>query len=361
MEIGILREIRADENRLPLTPIGVSELVHHGAKVCLETKAGDKCGYSDADFEHAGAKICYSNDEVIGRSQLILKIGSPTAEEAQKLQPDQVVGCFWQLVLQKKETIELLKQKKITALGFEIIESEAGDLPVLHTMSELAGSIVAPIAQYLLQNHEGGRGILLGGHPGIPPAVILIIGAGSLGSTAARIFAHLGAQVLVLDKSPEKLRPLHRECYGRIATSISSKRNIEKGLAFANVVLGAVAVPGHKTPILITRDMLKLMRPQGLFMDFSIDLGGMSETSRPTTFSNPTYVDQGIIHYCVPNIPSNVARTSTQALNNSLLPYILMLGEKGYNKAMVDCAEIRNGTYMHMGNFLKPWLKEYFQ
>jgi alanine dehydrogenase len=166
--------------------------------------------------------------------------------------------------------------------------------------------------------------------------------------------------VLILDKNPEKLRSLIRECPGRLSTSVSSKQTIEKGLQFANVVIGAVAVAGHKTPLLITRDMLKLMRPQGLFMDLSIDLGGMSETSRPTTFDSPTYVDQNIIHYCVPNIPSNVARTATQALSSAILPHILMLMEKGYNQAMVDCTAIRNGTYMHMGNYLKPWLKEYF-
>lgn len=361
MEIGILKESRADENRLPLTPMGVSDLTHAGAKVFIEAKAGEKCGYFDADFEAAGASICYSKQEVIGRCQLVLTVGSPGAEEIQALQPNQIVACFWQLVLQKKETIELLREKKTTILGYEIMETEDRDLPILHSSSEIAGSMCASIAQYLLQNHEGGRGILLGGGAGIPPAVVLVLGAGALGSAAAHAFIGAGAQVMVLDRNPEKLGHLHRELGGRIITSVSTKQNILKGMEFANVVIGAASLAGRKTPLLITRDMLKRMRPKSIFMDLSIDLGGVSETSRPTTFSNPTYVDEGIIHYCVPNIPSNVARTATQALNNALLPHILLLAEKGYNQAMLDSAAVRNGTYIHMGTFLKPWIKEYFQ
>ncbi len=361
MEIGILRESRVDENRLPLTPMGVSDLGHVGAKVFIESKAGEKCGYADADFEEAGASICYSKQEVIGRCQLLLTVGSPSPEEIQLLLPNQIVGCFWQLVLQKKEIIEVLREKKITLLGYEIMEDDRRDLPILHAMSEIGGSMCASIAQYLLQNHEGGRGILLGGGAGIPPAVVLILGAGVLGSAAADACIGAGAQVMVLDRNPEKLGRLHRELGGRIITSISTKQNILKGMEFANVVIGAAALAGRKTPLLITRDMLKRMRPKSVFMDLSIDLGGLSETSRPTTFGNPTYIDEGVIHYCVPNIPSNVARTATQALNNALLPHILLLVERGYNQAMVDSAAVRNGTYIHMGNYLKPWIKEYFQ
>ena len=361
MEIGILRESRADENRLPLTPMGVSDLAHAGAKVFIETKAGEKCGYPDTDFEAAGGTICYSKKEVIGRCQLLLMVGSPGLEEIQALMPNQIVGCFWQLVLQKKETIALLREKKITLLGYEIMETEDHDLPILHSSSEIAGSMCASIAQYLLQNHGGGRGILLGGGAGIPPGVVLILGAGALGSAAAHACCGAGAQVMVLDRNPEKLGRLHRDLGGRIITSISTKQNILKGMEFANVVIGAASLAGRKTPLLITREMMKRMRPKSIFMDLSIDLGGVSETSRPTTFDSPTYVDENVLHYCVPNMPSNVARTATQALNNALLPHIIMLQEKGYNQAMVDSAVMRNGTYIHMGNCLKPWIKEYFQ
>lgn len=360
MEIGILKEVKKDENRVPLTPLGVAELKSLGARIFVEKNAGEKCGYSDEEYASAGAQICYSSSEVVGRSQIILKISSPTIEEIKIFNPEQMIICFWQLVLQSKEAIELIRKKKLTVLGMEIIETKSGNLPVLHSMSEIAGYLSAAVAQYLLQNSEGGRGILLGGGPGIPPAVVVILGAGAVGTSAAQACIGLGAQVYMLDRNVEKLRNIFIEHGGRVLTSISTKKSIEKALSFANVVIGAVSIPGQRTPILITRDILKNMRKNGVLLDLSIDLGGISETSRPTTLSNPVYIEEGIIHYCVPNMPSNVARTATQALNNALLPYIEQIQLKGIEGAMSEIIDIRNGIYIHRGNYMKPWLVEYF-
>ncbi len=360
MEIGILKEVKKDENRVPLTPMGVAELKNYGAKIFVEKGAGEKCGYSDEDYTSAGAQICYSAKEVIGRSQIILKISSPTLEEIKFFNPEQIIICFWQLVLQSKEVIEIIRNKKLTVLGMEIIETREGKLPILHSMSEIAGYLSAAVAQYLLQNSEGGRGVLLGGGPGIPPAVVVILGAGAVGTASARACIGLGAQVFILDKNAEKLRSIYLEHGGRVLTSISTKKSIEKALGFANVVIGAVAIPGQRTPILITREMLRNMRKNGILLDLSIDLGGISETSRPTTLSNPVYVEENIIHYCVPNMPSNVARTATQTLNNSILPYIEKICLKGIEGAMSEIIDIKNGIYIYRGNYMKPWLVEYF-
>lgn len=360
MDIGILKEVKKDENRVPLTPMGVAELIQLGAKVFVEKGAGEKCGYSDEEYSSIGAQICYNSSEVIGRSQIILKISSPTLDEIKFFNPEQMIICFWQLVLQSKEAIEIIRKKRLTVLGMEIIETKGGNLPVLHSMSEIAGYLSAAVAQYLLQNSEGGRGILFGGGPGIPPAVVVILGAGAVGTAAARACIGLGAQVYMLDKNVEKLRNIYVEHGGRVLTSISTKKSIEKALSFANAVIGAVSIPGQRTPILITREMLRNMRKNGVLLDLSIDLGGISETSRPTTLSSPTYVEEGIIHYCVPNMPSNVARTATQALNNALLPYIEQIHLKGIEGAMSEIVDIKNGIYIHRGNYMKPWLLEYF-
>jgi alanine dehydrogenase len=360
MDIGILKEVKKDESRVPLTPMGVAELKNFGAKIFVEKGAGEKCGYSNEEYASAGAQICYNAQEVIGRSKIILKISSPTLEEIKLFNSDQLIVAFWQLVLQSKEAIEIVRNKRLTVLGMEIIETKNGDLPVLHSMSEIAGYLSATVAQYLLQNSEGGRGILFGGGPGIPPAVVVILGAGAVGTAAARACVGLGAQVFMLDKNVEKLRSIYIEHGGRVLTSISTKNSIQKALSFANAVIGAVAIPGQRTPILITREMLRGMRKNGVLLDLSIDLGGISETSRPTTLSNPVYIEENIIHYCVPNMPSNVARTATQALNNSLLPYIEKICLKGIEGAMSEIPDIKNGIYIHRGNYMKPWLVEYF-
>lgn len=360
MEIGILKEVKKDENRVQLTPMGVAELVQQGAKIFVEKNAGEKCGYLDEEYSSAGAQICYNAAEVIGRSKIILKISSPSFEEIKLFNPEQIIICFWQLILQTKEAIEIIRKKKLTVLGMEIIETKKGDFPVLHSMSEIAGNLSAAVAQYLLQNSEGGRGVLFGGGPGIPPAVVVILGAGAVGSSAARACVGLGAQVFMLDKNPEKLSKIYNEFGGRVLTSISTKRSIEKALSFANVIIGCISIPGQRTPVLITREMLRNMRKNGVFLDLSVDLGGISETSRPTTISNPVYVEENIIHYCVPNMSSNVSRTATQALNNSILPYIEKIASKGIDGAISEVPDIKNGIYMHRGNYLKPWLVEYF-
>jgi len=320
MNIGILKERQKDENRVALTPMGVAAMVRAGHSVCVETGAGNGSGFPDDAYREAGATICYNFKETLGRSQLVLKISAPTEEEVDAMQDEQIVACYWILVMAKQAVIKKLIEKRITCLGLEIIEDHSGNFPILWAMSEIGGQLSASVAQFLLQDSEGGRGVLLGGGPGIPSASVVILGGGVAGRAAARAATGLGAQVMVLDTNTETMRFLYDTFNGRVITAASTMYNIKRALTFADVVIGAASVHGERAPVLITQDMIKLMRPKSILIDMSIDHGGISETSRPTTLSSPTFEFENIIHYCVPNMSSNVPRTATHALTAALLP-----------------------------------------
>lgn len=329
MEFGIPKEVRDLESRVGLTPAGVSSLVRHGHTVYVEKNAGVGAGFSDETYRTSGAQVVYSAAEVYGRSEVIVKVTRPTATEHAYFRPGQTLIAFLHLAVASSDFLDALIASEVTAIACEMIERPNGVRPILVPMSEVAGRLAPFVAGQLLMSNSGGRGTLLSGIPGVPRGVVAVIGGGVLGGNAARAFLNVGAQVVVLDNEMERLEHLDKTLNGRVTTMLSSSYNIERVTEFADVVVGAVLTPGHRAPILITREMVQRMRPGAVLLDFSIDQGGCAETSRPTTLRDQHYIVDGVIHHCVPNMTAAVARTTSYGLTNSLLPYLLGLGSYG--------------------------------
>jgi alanine dehydrogenase len=285
------------------------------------------------------------------RADLLLKVSRPTREELDWLRPGTTMTGLLHLASSREDKIEVLLQKKITSIAYEQIEAADGSLPVLRPFSQIGGRMSASIAARLLQNNWGGKGILLGGVPGVPPAEVVILGGGVVGMCATAAFQGLGAHVTVIDSDVNKLQRVYNR-FPNVVTMLSLKRNIEKATAFADVVVGAVLVTGERTPILITREMMQAMKPRSVFIDVSIDQGGCAETSRPTTHDQATYIEEGIIHYCVPNMPGVVARTATHAFVNAALPYILEIANSGAEGALTKNPAIEKGVNTHNGELV---------
>jgi len=351
MNIGIPAERRPFEYRVGLSPAGVEILTLNGHQVYVEHDAGVGAGFSDQEYEKAGARVAYSSDEVFGRADLLLKVSRPLREELDWLRPGSTIAGLLHLASARHDKVEILLQKKITSIAYEQIQLGDGSLPVLRPFSQVGGSMAGTIAARLLQNNWGGKGILMGGVPGVPPAEVVIIGAGVVGSYATKTSLGLGAHVTVIDKD---IRALQRitEQYPGVVTMVSTKRNIERATAYADVVIGAVLVPGQRAPILVTREMVRAMKPRTVLMDVSIDQGGISETSRPTSHEQPTYIDEGVLHYCVPNMPGIVARTSTHAFVNSAIPYILEIANRGVVTAFEADPALELGVNTHQGKLV---------
>ena len=349
MNICIPKERRDSEYRVGLTPAGVQLLTQSGHHCFVEHEAGIGSGFSDYHYQQAGGSIVYSGEEIYGRADLILKVARPTDEEFKWMREGQTIMGFLHLASGKAEKTKILIEKNITAIGYEIIQDDNGTLPVLIPMSQLGGHMVPQIAAKILQNNYGGKGILLGGVPGVPPAEVIILGGGTSGRAAARTFIGMGASVYVLDRNLEKLRDLDREFQGRIITMVSHSFNIEKVCRFADVLVGAVLVPGERTPILVSREMVKSMRSRSIIIDISIDQGGCVETSRPTTHSNPTYIEEGVIHYCVPNMSGVIGRTATHVLNNAAWNFIKEVAEVGIETALEQNRALARGVYTYHG------------
>lgn len=360
IDIGIPKERGAHEHRVALTPSGVKALVQAGARVWVESAAGFDAGYSDADFQDAGATSVYSPGEVLGRSELIVCIQPPKPAEYGMLRPGQIVIANWALPAARPEDFCALIESGVTAIGLEVIEDEDGHAPVRTSMAEIAGKLAVTIGSGLLLNEFGGKGLLLPGVAGIPPASLVVLGAGVLGRAAAQTALGIGAHVLMLDRSVEHLRYACQHIGQTVPTMLATKPNIEKALSFADLLLIAAAVHGERAPLLITRDMLKLMRQRSVIMDLSIDMGGCCETSRPTFFPNPTYEVDGILHFCVPNLPSVAARSSTLALTNALLPDLLEVVDKGFDRAFQENHELCRGVYVRDGKCCKASLARVF-
>jgi alanine dehydrogenase len=360
MDIGIPKETRSRERRVSLTPSGAKALAQAGHRIFVETGAGAGAGHADAEYESAGARIVFSPAEVYGRGELIVGVFAPAPRQFDLLSPKRVVFGFWGLPAMRPEDFRALQARGITAVGGEIIEDERGNAPLLTTMSEIAGHLAVTVGAGLLLNEFGGTGILLGGAPGVPPANMVVLGAGVLGRAAARSAVGAGAHVTLLDRSIDSLRGALAELHGAAATLLSTGPNIEKALSFANLVLGAVAVHGDRAPVLVTRSMLGLMRPRSVVMDLSIDMGGCFETSRPTSFPDPVYEVDGILHFCVPNLPSVAARSSTLALTNALLPYLIEVASLGFDRAAATIPDLRRGTYLYQGACCKESLARLF-
>jgi alanine dehydrogenase len=348
MNICIPKERRPNEYRVGLSPVAVEMLCQQGHNCFVEHHAGVGAGFSDREYEHAGAKIVYSPEEAFGRGDLVVTIARPKLEELDWVQPGAILMGFLHLPGARQESVDILISKGITGIAYEQIEGPEGCFPVLRVSSQIGGLMVAQTAARLLQNNWGGKGILLGGVPGVPPAEVVVIGAGTVGTYAAQSLLGMGAHVTVIDISLAALQRIADRCPG-VTTMISIRRNIERALSYADVVVGAVRITGQQTPMLVTREMLKLMKSRSILMDVSIDDGGCFETSRPTTYENPTFVEEGIVHYCVPNIPGAVARTATHALINAAMPFILEITGKGLDAALEQNPGLEKGVQLYQG------------
>ncbi len=348
MNIGIPKERRPFEYRVGLSPAGVEILCQLGHTVYVEHDAGVGAGFRDQEYEAVGAHLAYSAEEVFGRADLLLKVARPLKEELEWLRSGSILVGLLHLASAQQNKVDILLQKKVTAISYEQIQLPDDSLPVLRPFSQIGGLMAAQTAARLLQNNWGGKGILIGGVPGVPPAEVVILGGGVVGTFATQAFLGLGAHVAVIDRSMAALQRI-AERFPNIVTLMSTKRNIERATSYADVVVGAVLNPGERAPILVTREMVRAMKPRSVIIDVSIDEGGCVETSRPTTHDHPTYVEEGILHYCVPNMPGVVARTATHAFVNAAAPYIVEIAEKGAEQAMQDNPAIAAAVSTHAG------------
>ena len=358
MDIGIVRETYAGETRVPLIPLAVGELVRQGHRVVIQSEAGLASGFDDQAYRDAGATIVYSSDEAFSRSRVVLKVYPPSREEYGRLEPGQVLFSFLQLSLATRDVFDLLLSRKVSAIGFEAIEESGGERPVLTAMSEIAGALIVPIAAHYLQARQGGRGIVLGGAPGVPPATVVVLGAGVVGTSAALAASALGAHVIVLDRDIARLRALLARNPAGIVTGTASPYNLQRLVPVADLLVGAVFLTMEATPHLLDRELVRKMRPGSVFVDVSIDQGGCSTTSRPTTILDPVYVDEGVLHFGVPNIPALVPRTATVALSNVLLPYLERMAREGPEAVLREGGPLARGFYTHDGFCLKRKIAE---
>ena len=349
MEFGVPREIRDLEKRVGLTPAGVVSLTKAGHKVYIERNAGADAGFFDEHYERAGARIVYTPEEAWGRADVVLKAARPVESEHRLFRHGQTILTFFHLTVASPDLHAALAEHEITALAYEVMQDEDGTLPVLTPMSEAAGRLAPIFAGRFLTTPRGGPGILLSGLPGVARGIVVIVGAGTLGRAAAQAFVGMGAQVIVLDIDVKKLRLVDMMFGGKVSTMMANEFNLNRVVGFADVLVGAVLLPGERAPILITREMVRRMRRGSVIMDFSIDHGGCVETSRPMTLRDPTFVAEGVTHFCVPNLPAAVARTASHALTNAALPYILEIGNCGLECALGKHPALRKGTKMYQG------------
>jgi alanine dehydrogenase len=353
MLIGVPKEIKTHEYRVGLIPGSVRELVHHGHEVVVESGAGAGIGFDDAAYEKAGARVLRSAADVFAAAAMIVKVKEPQPQEIALLRPGQVLFTYLHLAADKAQTEGLMRSGAV-CVAYETVTDARGGLPLLAPMSEVAGRMAVQVGAHCLEKEQGGAGILLGGVPGVAAAKVVILGGGVAGTNAARVAMGMEAYVTVIDKSLPRLYELDLQFGSQLHTLFATVENIEREVLAADLVIGAALVAGAAAPKLVTRAMVKQMRPGSVMVDISIDQGGCFETSRPTTHANPTYVEEGVIHYCVTNMPGAVARTSTFALNNATLPFALALADKGWRKALSDDAHLRAGLNIAAGKVTHP-------
>ncbi|MCG3137404.1 MAG: Alanine dehydrogenase [Phycisphaerae bacterium] len=359
MLIGVPREIKVHEYRVGLVPAGVEELVRSSHQVIIETHAGDGSGFSDEDYIQVGAKIVPSASEVYGQAEMIIKVKEPLKTEIQLLRAGQVVFTYFHFAADRQLT-EGVRDSKCVAVAYETITDRLGRLPLLTPMSEVAGKMSIQEGAKYLEKPMMGRGILLGGVPGVAPAEVLILGGGVVGTAAAKVAAGLGAHVVIMDVSLDRLRYLDDVMPDNVDTVYSSAYNIRRYLQTADLVVGAVLLPGAKAPALVKREYLRLMKHGAVIVDVAVDQGGCCETTRPTTHSEPTYIVDDVVHYAVANMPGAVGRTSTIALTNATLPYALKLANLGWKKAAQADPGIAEGINMHDGKVTNRPVAETF-
>jgi alanine dehydrogenase len=353
MHVGTVREIKNHEYRVGLAPESVREIAMHGHEVLVESGAGEGIGAFDADYIDAGARIVPSAEDVFGQCELVVKVKEPQPQERAMLREGQVLFTYLHLAPDPEQTADLVKSG-VTAIAYETVTGQGGALPLLKPMSQVAGRMAIQAGATALQKATGGRGVLLGGVPGVLPGKVLVIGGGVVGYNAAKMAVGMGADVTILDRDAEVLERLDNHFEGRAKTRFSNRSTVEQMISDAELVIGAVLVPGAAAPELVTRAMLPSMKPGAVLVDVAIDQGGCFETSRPTTHDDPTYVVDGIVHYCVANMPGAVSRTSTYALNNVTLPHVIAIADAfdrpgGWRQALRNDPHLAAGLNVHAG------------
>ncbi len=348
MRIGVPREVKAHEYRVGLVPGSVRELVRHGHSVVVETGAGAGIGFADQAYRSAGADIAQTAAELFADAELVVKVKEPQPPEVALLRAGQVLFTYLHLAADRALTDGLVGSGAV-CIAYETVTDAQGGLPLLAPMSEVAGRMSVQVGAHCLEKAQGGLGVLLGGVPGVPAAKVVVIGGGVAGTNAARVAVGMGAEVTVVDRSMRRLQELDLQFGTSLHTLFSTHDNIENEVLGADLVIGSVLVPGAAAPKLVSRDMVARMRPGSVIVDIAIDQGGCCETSQPTTHANPTYKVGEVVHYCVTNMPGAVARTSTFALNNATLPYVVALADKGYRRAIADDAHLGHGLNIHSG------------
>ena len=359
MKVGIPKEIKNNENRVGMTPAGVAELTHRGHEVSVQHTAGEGSGFSDDEYIKAGARILPTIEAVYRECDMIVKVKEPIEPEYELVRPSQLLFTYFHFACEKELTDAMLKSGAV-CLAYETVQLPDGSLPLLQPMSEVAGRMATLNGAYYLQKTKGGKGKLISGVPGVSPAKVLVLGGGVVGEAAAMMAAGLGADVTIADISLPRLRQLDIETPANVHTLYSSEHNIRQMLPTVDIIVGSVLVPGDKTPHLITREMLHLMEPGTVLVDVAIDQGGCFETSRPTTHSDPVYIEEGIVHYCVANIPGAVPNTSTLALTNATLRYAIALADKGWRQACKDDSALAKGLNIVEGQVVYKAVADVF-
>ena len=348
MLIGVPKEIKNHEYRVGMTPTSVKEAVRHGHQLWVQANAGAGIGAADADYAAAGAKIIPTAEEIFAKADMIVKVKEPQAVERKMLRPGQILYTYLHLAPDPEQTKDLVASGAI-CIAYETVTSARGGLPLLAPMSQVAGRMSVQSGAHCLEKAQGGRGVLLGGVPGVAPAKVVILGGGVVGTNAAVVALGMGADVTILEKNTDRMEELVARFGTQLKTIYSTQGAVEDECAAADLVIGGVLIPGAAAPKLVTRKMLKDWKPGSVLVDVAIDQGGCAETSKATTHADPTYVVDGVIHYCVANMPGGVARTSTYALNNVTLPFGLAIADKGWKKALADDAHLRNGLNVANG------------
>lgn len=348
MLVGVPKEIKSQEDRVGLVPASVGEVIRAGGKVLVQKNAGLGIGITDEQYQHVGAEIVDTAEEIFKRAELIIKVKEPQPEECKQLREGQTLFTYLHLAPDPEQT-KLLKESGVTAIAYETVTQSDGGLPLLTPMSQVAGRMSIQAGAHCLEKAQGGSGILLGGVPGVAPANVVVIGGGVVGTNAVRMAMGMEARVTVIDKSLNRLRELDFQFGSKINTIYATSESLEQYVIAADLVIGAILVPGASAPKLVTRSMLQAMRPGSVVVDVAIDQGGCFETSKPTTHQKPTYVVDNIVHYCVANMPGALPRTSTFALNNATLPYVLSIVTKGVKLALLSDGHLLNGLSVHQG------------
>ncbi|GMM92026.1 alanine dehydrogenase [Qipengyuania sp. MTN3-11] len=348
MRVGCPKEIKNHEYRVGLTPESVRELTHQNNEVWIESGAGMGIGATDLEYQAAGATIVEGPDPIFAECEMVVKVKEPQADERAKLRPDQILYTYLHLAPDPEQTADLVKSG-VTAIAYETVTGPGGQLPLLKPMSQVAGRMSVQAGATALEKAHGGRGVLLGGVPGVMPGRVIVIGGGVVGFNAAQMAAGLGADVTILDRDPDVLEKVGTHFEARASTRFSNKANLEEAVCEADLIIGAVLIPGAAAPKLVSRDMLKCMKPGSVLVDVAIDQGGCFETSRATTHADPTYVIDDVVHYCVANMPGAVARTSTYALNNVTLPHALRIARMGWKEALRANPHLAEGLNVHAG------------